>query len=219
MTIQKDTFQFLKDIKKHNDRDWFAKNKDRYVAANDDFIQFVQTLIDQIGKFDKAIAGADAKQAVFRIYKDIRFSKDKTPYKTHFGAALNGKGSGCANAGYYFHLQPGNTFLVGGVHMTDPDFLKMIREEISDNGKEFLKIINSKSFKSNFRLEGEKLVNVPRGFDKEDPMADYLKYKELMIMHDVSDKEVLSDKFSSYCVKIFKEMVPFNSFLNRPRKG
>ena len=177
-TIRKETLQFLKDVKSHNDRDWFAKNKEKFISANENFIQFVQGLIDEVAKFDKSVAGLDAKNSVFRIYRDTRFSKDKSPYKTHFSATLMGKEKSCGIAGYYFHLEPGNSFLAGGVHMTEPRNLKAIREEISDKGIFFLKIINGKNFKDFFKIEGEKLTKVPQGFDKEDPMRDYLKYKD-----------------------------------------
>ena len=213
--IKKETLQFLKDLKKNNERDWFAKNKDRFVAAHENYIQFVQALINEIAKFDRSVAGLDAKKSVFRIYRDIRFSRDKSPYKTHFGAVVLGKGSDCGTAGYYLHLEPGNAFLAGGVHMAEPEDLKAIREGISSRGKTFLKIIQDKNFRKDFTIEGEKLKNVPRGFDKEDPMADFLKYKDLVLRHPVDDTMVLSDGFASYCSKIFKAMVPFNSFLNK----
>jgi uncharacterized protein (TIGR02453 family) len=216
MAIKKDTLQFLKDLEKNNDREWFNRNKDEFNLANKNFVEFVQELIDEVAKFDKSIVGLDAKNSVFRIYRDTRFSKDKSPYKTHFGATLMGKGNGCGIAGYYLHLQPGSSFLAGGVHMTEPKNLNAIREEISNNGKDFLKIINNKNFKSNFTIEGEKLANIPRGFDKDDPMNDYLKYKELMIRHSIDDKKIISADFASYCSKIFKTMVPFNSFVNTP---
>jgi len=215
-TIKKETIQFLKDLKKNNDREWFNANKEKFIAANDNFMQFVQGLISEVSKFDKTVTGLEAKNCVFRIYRDTRFSKDKTPYKTHFGATLLGKGTGCGIAGYYFHLEPGDSFLAGGVHMTEPQNLKAIREEISSNGKTFLKIINDKSFKDNFKIEGEKLAKVPQGFDKDDPMGDYLKYKELMIHHAVGDKEILNEDFTSNCIQVFKAMVPFNKFVNEP---
>ncbi len=216
MSIKKETLQFLKELDKNNNRDWFNKNKDKFIAANENFIQFVQSLIGEVAKFDKSITGLDAKDCVFRIYRDTRFSRDKTPYKTQFSATLMGKGAGCGVAGYYIRLQPGKTFLAGGSHMAEPQNLKAIREEISENGKEFLKIINDKTFKTNFSIEGEKLVKVPQGFDKEDSMSEYLKYKELIIQHTVDDKTVLSNDFTYYCGKIFKTMVPFNSFVNKP---
>ncbi|MFZ1081723.1 MAG: DUF2461 domain-containing protein [Candidatus Kryptoniota bacterium] len=215
MTIKKETLQFLETLAENNNRDWFNDNKDKYVSANENFIQFVQTLIDEVAKFDKSVAGLDAKNSVFRIYRDIRFAKDKSPYKTHFGATLLGKENLCGNAGYYFHLQPGNSFLAGGVHMTEPKHLKAIRGEISRNGKAFLRIIGAKQFKSNFVIEGEQLAKIPKGLDKADPMGEYLKYKELMIRHEVDDKRILSKDFASYCSKVFKAMVPFNSFINK----
>ncbi len=215
MAIEKETLQFLKDLKSHNNRDWFNAHKEKFISANENFGDFVQALISEISKFDRSVAGLDAKQCIFRIYRDTRFSKDKTPYKTHFSATLLGKGKGCRIAGYYVHLEPSKSFLAGGVHMTEPENLRSIRQEISENGKEFLKIINDKTFKSNFTIEGEKLIKVPQGFDKEDPMADYLKYKELMIHHSIADKDLLSPDFVSQCSKIFKAMVPLNSFVNR----
>ncbi len=216
MIIKKETFQFLKDVKKNNNREWFNANKDKYVAANENFIAFTQSLINEVAKFDKSVAGLDAKSSVFRIYRDTRFSKDKTPYKTFFSAVLMGQSEGCGVAGYYFHLEPENSMLVGGVHATEPKALKEIRHEISSNGKEFLKIINDKKFKDTFKIQGEKLVKVPQGFDKEDPMAEYLKYKEMMICHSVADKNILADDSISYCTKIFKAMQPFNAFVNAP---
>lgn len=215
-TIKKKTVQFLKELKAHNDRDWFNANKDRYLAANENFHQFVQGLITEAGKFDKSVAGLAAKDCTFRIYRDTRFAKDKSPYKTFMGAHLMGKGKGCGLAGYYFHFQPGESFLAGGIHMSEPGQLKAIRQEISYRGKDFLKIINDKTFKQYFTLQGEKLQKVPQGFDKEDPMGDYLKYKELMIHHPVADKEILSGDFTSYAAKVFKAMVPFNTFVNEP---
>lgn len=213
-SLQKDTVKFLRDLRKNNDREWFSKNKARFVAANDDFVQFVQSLIERIAFFDKSVSGLDAKNSVFRIYRDIRFSRDKSPYKTHFGAVLHGKGSQCGVAGYYVHLEPGNTFLAGGVHMPEPEHLKAIRRALSKNGDAFLKIVQDAKFRKLFALEGERLVKVPQGFAKEDPMAEYLKYKDLVIRHPIDDQEVLSSSFATSCVNVFKAMVPFNMFLN-----
>jgi len=216
ITIKKETLQFLRDLKENNNREWFNNNKERYISANENFIQFVQELIDEVSKFDSSVVGVDAHNSVFRIYRDVRFSKDKSPYKAEMGAMLMGKGTGCGIAGYYLHLEPGNSLLAGGVHMSEPKDLKAIREEISSRSNEFLKIINNDNFKNNFTLKGEKLSNVPKGFNKEDPMAEYLKYKELEMHHPVDENTILSDDFVSYCANIFKAMVPFNSFVNEP---
>jgi uncharacterized protein (TIGR02453 family) len=212
--IKKETIQFLKDLKKHNDREWFNAHKDKFVAANENFIEFVQELIGQISRFDKSVSTMTAKDAVFRIYRDTRFSKDKTPYKTHFGASLMPKKNGCGCAGYYFHMDPAETFLAGGVHMAETAQVKALRQEIAYNADRFKKIINDKTFKQNFELRGEQLKNVPPGYDKEDPMAEYLKYKSMWITHKVAGKDIVSDGFAAYCAKIFKTMVPFNTFIN-----
>jgi uncharacterized protein (TIGR02453 family) len=216
--IEKQTLQFLRELKKNNERAWFNENKERFDAAYENFTRFVQTLIDETAKFDKSSAGIVAKNAVFRIYRDIRFSKDKSPYKTHFGAVLTGRGKGFL-AGYYLHLEPGNAFLAGGVHMTEPENMKAIRAKISAEGKKFLKIISDKNFKKTFTIEGDRLVRVPQGFDKEDPMAEFLKYKDLTLVHSLDDKKILSEDFASYCAKIYKAMVPFNRFLNDAVRG
>jgi uncharacterized protein (TIGR02453 family) len=219
MKIQKETLRFLGDLKRNNNREWFNGHKDAYLSANENFIAFVQSLIDEVAKFDDAVAGLDAKQCVFRIYRDTRFSKIKLPYKTHFAATLMGKGTGCAVAGYYVHMEPGESFLAGGVHMTEPKNLNAIRDKISADGKQFLRIIGNESFKNNFTILGEKLQRVPAGFQKDDPMGEFLKYKELMVRHSVDDKSILSDGFIAYCSRIFKAMVPFNSFVNQAVGG
>ena len=214
--LKKETIQFLKDLKKNNNRDWFNANKEKFTSANEDFTTFVQSLIDEVAGFDKSITGMDAKHTVFRIYRDTRFSKDKTPYKTHFAATLMGKDGSCGIAGYYLHLEPGNSFLAGGVHMTEPEIMRSIRQEISGEGKSFLKIINDKKFKENFKLMGEQSARIPQGFDKDDKMAEYLKYKELMIHHAIDDKDLIAPGFVNYCARVCKAMVPFNQFINRP---
>lgn len=214
--LQKETLQFLKDLKNNNNREWFNDNKNKYLAANEDFISFVSDLIKEIAKFDPSVALLEAKSCVFRIYKDVRFSKDKLPYKTNFGAAISPRGKGNGFANYYFHLSPEGCFLAGGAYMVEPADLKAIRQEISYNGHDFLKIIQNKKFLEYFKLDGEKLVNVPRGFDKEDPMGEYLKYKQFVIYHALDEKEIFSENFIISCGKVFKAMVPFNDFLNAP---
>jgi uncharacterized protein (TIGR02453 family) len=214
ISIQKETLQFLKDLKKNNNRDWFNAHKEKYIAAHENFIEFIQALIEKIAKFDKSVAGLNAKDCVFRIYRDVRFSKDKSPYKTNLAAAMMGEGKDCRVSGYYISMEPGNTFLATGYHMVEPADLKLIRKEISANGKEFLKIVKSKTFTDNFSLEGEQLSKVPQGFDKEDPMGDYLKFKDMIVKHAMSDKEVIDAKFADNCIGVFKKMQPFNKFVN-----
>ncbi len=215
-TIQKETMQFLRDLTKNNNRDWFEKNKNRYLEAHQNWLDFAGALIKEISKFDKAVAKLEPKDCVFRIYRDTRFSKDKSPYKNNFGAhfAIHGKASSAA--AYYVHLSPGEIFLAGGCHMLEPKQQKALRDELSENPNPFLKMVNDKTFKNTFELWGEKLANVPKGFDKEDPMAEFLKYKQLTIMNYPPEKDIYSEKFIAYCGKIFKQMVPFNNYVNRP---
>lgn len=212
--IEKSTLTFLKDLGRNNDREWFAANKERYLQAHENFLQFVQALIVKMTAFEPSLAGMEAKKAVFRIYRDTRFATDKSPYKTNMGAFLVSRGKDFNIAGYYLHLEPGNCFLAGGVHMPDATHLRKIRQEISGDSATFLKIVNDRNFKKHFDIFGEQLSRVPKGFDKDDPMAHYLKYKELSLVHGVSDRDVQSEDYMDYCIKVFKLMVPFNAFIN-----
>lgn len=213
--IKTTTLNFLSKLEINNNRDWFNENKNLYVEAQQNFITVVDDIIHGISAFDDSVEKLEAKSCVFRIYKDTRFSKDKTPYKTNMGASLAEKGTKTlSHAGYYIHLQPGESFLAGGVYMTETVNLKLIRQKISDESEEFLNILNRKNFKKNLELRGDRLVKVPQGFDKEDPMADYLKYKQFTVFHQLTDEEVLDKKFVEKAVKIFKEIYPFNQFLN-----
>jgi uncharacterized protein (TIGR02453 family) len=212
-TIDKQTIQFLKDLKKHNDRDWFHANKSKYESAKENFYTFVNALLKELGKLEPAVAELTAKDCTFRINRDIRFSKDKSPYKTNFGALLTGK-QNMRKAAYYLHLAPDEVFLAGGVYRPEPKTLRAVRQEIAYNAEDFLKIINTKSFKQYFVLDNEMLSKVPQGYDKNHPMAEYLKAKDMLALHNVEPAEIYSDKFLSYCMKIFKAMKPFNDFLN-----
>ena len=214
--IRKETLTFLKQLAKNNNREWFNVHKDNFLAAQENFSAFISALIAGASKFDKSVSSLTPKDCVFRIYRDTRFSKDKTPYKTQFGAHIMGGDEKSGHAGYYIHLAPGDTFLAGGVHMPESDRLKGIRESISHNAPAFRKIIQDPVFKKNFKdVAGEKLKTVPKGFDKDDPMLPYLQFKDLYIRHDIGDSAVVSGDFAGYCLKIFKTMIPFNNFLNR----
>lgn len=215
--LQSSTLQFLKTLNKNNNREWFNENKLSYVEAQQNVIQFVENLIEEVAKFDEEILKIDPKKAVFRIYRDTRFSKDKIPYKNNFGAGL-GMGKGNRISGYYLHIEPGKSFLAGGVYQPESQVLKEIRKEISLDSKEFLKILDQKEFRNNFRgLSVEsKLKRVPNDFDKEDPMAEFLKLKNFIVTHPISDEELLSEKAVENFAKIFKSIKPLNDFLEKP---
>lgn len=207
---------FLKELKKNNNRDWFSDNKKKFVEAKDAFEPAVQKLIDGIGKFDKDLAEVTAKQCIYRIYRDIRFSKDKTPYKSNFGAVMGEGGRKSNKAFYYIQVEPGdNSFIAGGLYMPDGEKLKKIRQEIDYNGDDLKKVLNKKSFKGYFpEIEGEKLKKAPKGYSPDDPNIELLKHKSYIVVHRFTDAQMLDDNFTKDCVKMFKEMKPFNDFLN-----
>lgn len=215
--ISSSTLQFLKTLEKNNNRDWFNEHKKVYLAAKQEMELFTEELIQEIALFDEEILKIDPKKAVFRIYRDIRFSKNKIPYKTHFGAGL-GMGKGSKIAGYYIHIEPGKSFLAGGVYNPEPAVLKQIRNEITASGDDFLKIIEEKDFRNNFRgLSVEhQLKRVPTGFEKDHPMAEYLKLKSFTVSHPISDEALLNPKAANNFAKILKSIKPLNDFLELP---
>lgn len=214
--MEKSTLQFLSKLEKNNNRDWFNENKSLYLEAQADVINFVENLIQEIGKFDEDILKLDAKKSLFRIYRDTRFSKDKSPYKNNFGASL-GIGKGSQKAGYYIHIQPGKSFVGCGVYQPESNTLKKIRTEISRNGAEFLQIINDKNFKNTFgELSREdQLKKIPQGFEKEDLMADYLKLKSFVVLKNITDTEILDKNAVENLGSYLKSAKEFNAFLNR----
>lgn len=213
--MQPSTLQFLRNLQKNNNRDWFNDNKTIYQEAQQDVVSFVGNLIEQMAAFDEEVGKVDAKKSLFRIYRDTRFSKDKSPYKTNFGASL-GMGKGNQKAGYYLHIEPGKSFLAGGIYMPEPSVLKAIRKEISAFGEEFKMILEKDDFRNYFRglSVDDKLKNVPQGFEKDDKMAEFLKLKHFIVTHPVSDEQLLNDDAAKEFSKIYKAMKPLNDFLN-----
>ncbi len=217
VSIENSTLQFLKNLSKNNNREWFAEHKEHYVAAQANVAAFVEELIEETGRFDAEIQKLDAKKALFRIYRDTRFSLDKTPYKTNFGASL-GMGKGNRVSGYYLHIEPQKSFLAGGVYHPESSVLKQIRAEIAMNQDEFLAILNKDQFRNNFRglSVEDKLKRVPAGYEKDHPMAEFLKLKSFNVIHPVSDEALMSDNAATDFAKIFESIKPLNDFLNAP---
>lgn len=216
--IRKSTIDFLSNLKKNNNREWFEKNKEKYLAAKENVEEFSNELISFISTFDKSIAGLTHKDCVFRIYRDVRFSKNKAPYKTNMGASINSGGRKAMTAGYYIHIEPSKSFLAGGVWMPPSDQLKKIRQEIDYNGKQFHKILDDKAFKKYFggldESEGYKLARPPKGFDKNHPNVELLKFNSYIVWHQYNQKEILSKKFAGEVAKGAKLMKPLIDFLN-----
>ncbi len=208
--------RFLSRLKENNNREWFNENKAAYEEARGIIESFVNELIVGISQFDKPVTGLEAKKAMFRIYRDIRFSKNKTPYKTSFGSYIAPNGRKSITAGYYLHIEPGASFLAGGMHNPQSEHLKKVRQEIMYNIYEFKSILNQKVFKENFEiLRGEKLKRPPKGFPADFEDIELLKHKEFVVIHELSDDEILTDSFFENTIAVFKTMKPLNDFLNR----
>jgi len=215
--ISDKTFQFLKELSENNNRPWFQTNKGRYEEARADFEEFIRKLILEVARFDPPIGVLEAKRCIFRIYRDTRFSKDKKPYKTNFGAHLvSSDAKPHDRAGYYIHLQPGNSFLAGGAYLPPARWLKAIREAIDRNGNDLIKIINHPNFKKYFgEMEGEKLKTTPRDYPGDHPFIDLLRYKSFLAVHKLKDKDTMTDKFLKTSSEVFKALIPFDVFLNK----
>jgi len=215
--IDKLTLLFLSDLKQHNDREWFNQNRKRYEAAKLNYETFVQEVINSITTFDPIFRGLEAKSCTFRINRDIRFSTDKSIYKTHMGAFIvrGGKKNGDKYTGYYVHVEPGNSFIAGGAHIPPAGWLKAIREKIAEQGDELVRIINNRDFVKYYgSIDGEKLKTAPKGFPKDHPHVDLLKFKSYLAVKSFTDKEITSGECFDEIVKGFRTMKPFNDFLN-----
>jgi uncharacterized protein (TIGR02453 family) len=217
--LQPSTIKFLKDLKKNNNKPWFDKHRPAYESAKKDFEQFIQTLIDKHGKKDDYIKELKAKECTFRINRDIRFSKDKTPYKTNMGASINRAGKKSPFAGYYFHCEPGEAFVGGGLWMPMPPDLKKVRQEVDYCFDEFKKIIGAKKFKAVYgslhRGDDSTLSKVPQGFEKDNPAAEYLKLKSFIAMKPLTEKDLTSKDLAKKAVDAFETLQPLLAFINR----
>lgn len=214
--IVEETFQFLNDLAANNNREWFNENKAAFKNAQDNVTAFVGSLIGEVSKFDRDVAGIDPASCVFRIYRDVRFSKDKSPYKTNLGAYLAPGGRKSMQPGYYIHFEPGACFVAGGKHMPDGPELLKVRNAIANETDKFLEIVESRQFKKRFgALHGDALKKPPKGFDPEHEAIEYLKLKEFMAHTRLTDDEVLSPKFPKKLAAILEEMYPLVAFLRK----
>ena len=217
VSIKRSTFEFLEDIKRNNDRIWFADNRQRYDEARENFREFVQELIDNITQFEPILKGLEAKSCIFRINRDIRFTKDKTIYKTHFGAFIvrGGRKNGDRFAGYYLHLEPGASFIAGGAYIPPREWLAAIRQRIDNEGDMLEEIIGSSEFAGYFGgLGGERLTRPPRGYTKDNPHIELIKMKSFLAEISFSDREVLDSGFLKRITAVYRAIRPLNDFLN-----
>ena len=191
-------------------------NKSRYQDAQSDLIEFVSLLLPKLAAFDDSVKTVDPKKTVFRIYRDVRFSKNKDPYKTNLGAHIHGGDKTLSRAGYYLHVEPGACMLAGGAYLPPSPWIKAIRKEIHYNGDELRKILASASFKKHFgEMEGETLKTSPRDYDSDHPMIDLLRHKSFLAVHPLKNADLYKSDFSTHSLKVFKALYPFDRFLNQ----
>ncbi|MGB7068948.1 MAG: DUF2461 domain-containing protein [Pyrinomonadaceae bacterium] len=213
--IAKHTIDFLKKLNKNNNRDWFKAKKPEFQKSNDNVIAFTGDLIAKIAKFDPEVAGLDPKTCVFRIYRDVRFSKDKSPYKTNLGAYISPGGRKSMAPGYYMHIQPGRSFIAAGKYMPDSAELLKIRNAIATRTKDFKKLVDGKKFKDRFgELYGDRLRTAPKGFSPDHEAIEYLKLKGFMAYLEFPDDEsLISAEFSKVLAATARAAYPLVAFL------
>jgi uncharacterized protein (TIGR02453 family) len=218
--IEKSTFDFLGKLRKNNSKEWFEKNRKAYDTSKGNVEEFISALLVKMAKFDPSVSTLIARKCLFRINRDIRFSADKSPYKTNFGASINPGGKMSGAPGYYIHLEPGKSFLAGGIYMPEPSVLASVRQEIDYDLKGFQAILNTKSFKKIFGgLSDEgSLIRPPKGYDESNPAIAYLKNKHFIVIRYMSDKEVLSSGFLKTAATTLEIMSPFITFLKRVKE-
>ncbi len=215
--ISTSTLDFLIKLKKNNNKDWFDKNRPQYELIKIDFKNFINELIASIAKFDPSVKHLEAKDCIFRINRDVRFSANKAPYKTNIAAFISPEGKKSISAGYYIHIQPGNCFLASGMWMPPAPQLSAVRQEIDYNAEEFRKIILSKEFKKHFKelSQEDKVKTTPKGYEKMHPEIEFIKLKSFIAMKAIDDKEVLSKNFIKSICTSFEVAHPLNAILRR----
>ena len=221
--IEPQTLKFLSQLKKNNNKPWFDAHRAQYEAARIDFTNFIQLVIDALQKSDTTITGITAKDSQFRINRDIRFSKDKRPYKENFGAFIARGGKKSIYAGYYFHLAPGNSFAGGGLWQPEPANLKKVRQEIDYNWEEFQSIVKNRNFKKTFgdlyKGEDMSLKRMPKGYEEGHPAIDYLKLQSLIAETTFTDDELTKSTLHKKTLSAFQALQPLLNFINRSLEG
>lgn len=215
--IKSATLDFLKDLVQNNNREWFQDNKQRYESAKENVVAFTAELIKELKKADPALStDIDPKKCVMRIYRDIRFSKDKTPYKNNFGISKLLSGTKTDEIGYYVHIQPGGSFAGGGYWMPQAEHLKAIRQEIDYNADDLKKIIDAPDFKETFGefRNQEQLKSLPRDYDADNDNISLLKLKSFAATHRFTDEEMLRPDSAKRVAAVLANIYPLTIFLN-----
>ena len=206
--ISKFSFDFLEKLANNNNRDWFNSNKNIYLEAHANIISFADALLQEMSTHD-TLETASGKASLFRIYRDVRFSKDKSPYHTWWSGGFK-RATKRRRGSYYFHIQPGHSFIIAGFWGPEPHDMKRIRENIDLNHENWKKLLSSKTIKNNFgKLRGEQLLTAPKGYPKDHPAIELLRYKQFLLRYDFTDKEVTSAGFARKVSETFRKMRPF----------
>lgn len=214
--IKPETFAFLRNLAANNHREWFIEHKEEYELARQNALDFTGRVITELAKADKTIPpDLDPKSCVMRIYRDVRFSKDKTPYKINIGIGISGNGKNFHGAGYYLHIEPGKSFVAGGAWMPETEHLKAIRQEIDYNGSALRAILNAPDFVKIFgKLSDEDtLKTTPKGYDADHPDIDLIKLKSFVASAPISDAELSRPTASNRIVEMFGSLQPLTVFL------
>jgi len=206
-------FEFLQKLKKNNNREWFNEHKTAYQQELQHIENFAEALLAKLNAHD-VIETPSGKKSLYRIYRDTRFSQDKTPYKTHFSGSYK-RATKQRRGGYYFHIEQGNSFVAGGFFAPVPADLKLIRDDIAFDPGPLQKIIKSKGFTSSFgQLEGEQLKTAPKGYAADHEAIDLLRFKQYLLIRRFTDEEVLAASFLEEANKTFKAMRPFFDYMS-----
>jgi len=208
---------FLNQLKLNNNRDWFQENKKWYEASKKEVENFISEMIITISEIDPSVQTPALKDCMFRIFRDVRFGSDKSPYKTNFGGFIARGGRKSSFPGYYFHFEPGESMLAGGVYQPQPEILKLLRSEVYYNSPELKEIMGKPSFRKYFGHLGDfdKMKKAPKDFPADFPDIDLLKYRSYIVSQNIPDKIVTSDNYVKQVLDMVKELQPFMAFLNR----
>ncbi|WPP52194.1 DUF2461 domain-containing protein [Catalinimonas niigatensis] len=209
-------FSFLEELAQNNNKEWMDAHRKRYEQAKDEFKDLVTHLLGELSIIDEGLMGLTPKDCIFRVNRDIRFSKDKSPYKNNFGTHMSEGGKKSPNAGYYLHLQPnGESFIGGGMYHPDTDILSKVRQEIDYNASELKKIVSEADFTKYYgSIQGDQLKKAPKGYEADHPNIELLKLKDFIVIHKLSDEEVMHEHFKDRAIAMFKAMTPFVHYLN-----
>jgi len=217
--VQPTTIEFLKELKSNNSKSWFDQNRKRYDKMKSDYISLAGRILEQMKDIDPSLDMVTAKDCIFRINRDVRFSADKSPYKTNLGIALHPGGKKFNLAAYYLHIEPGQSFIGGGLWMPEAPLLSKVRKEIHYFYHDLVDILNNPLYKKTFGSldveDGQKLTRPPKGYEAEDPAIEFLKLKSFTASTPLPDEMLTSDKLVGHIIDTFTILKPLIGFINR----